>query len=206
MACVRRWWNPAAVHRRDVPDSFLTPPAVVPLVSSTAFARADTRELAERQEARHSDEEQRKRAWFRCRYTTVVVIPPPLTIVSPPGAPATVRPPLKPFVPLPSDPPSVSLLVQAVEMVLSSNVTAPVDAKSLPQLSVAPVFAVMLAVARIFPSNDVPVPRVAEQPTSQYTPSPEPEGSKTFTTELLAVVSELPIKENLKKHWRYRRD
>ena len=68
-------------------------------------------------------------------------------------------PPLNPLVPLPIEP-----TVQRVEIVLLFMVTVPVDAKTLPQLSLAPVFSVMLSSARIFPSNVVLLPRVAELP------------------------------------------
>ena len=46
--------------------------------------------------------------------------------------------------------------------------------KALPFRMVAVVLRVMLASARIFPSNAVPVPSVAELPTCQNTPSSEP--------------------------------
>jgi hypothetical protein len=49
---------------------------------------------------------------------------------------------------------------------LLSSVTAPVRAKRAPEL-VAPVFAVMLASARMFPLKLVVVPSVAELPTCQ---------------------------------------
>jgi hypothetical protein len=65
-------------------------------------------------------------------------------------------------------------------------------AKALPQPMVAPLFRVMLVYARMFPSNAVVVPRVAELPTCQNTF----ESVKLLlkiTEELLAVVSELPI-------------
>ncbi len=56
----------------------------------------------------------------------------------------------------------------------------------------APVVMVMLSSARIFPANAVPVPSVAELPTCQNTLQSEPP-LITFTVELLAVVSVLPI-------------
>jgi hypothetical protein len=69
---------------------------------------------------------------------TVAVIVPPgvgtLTVVTPPLVVVAVTPRLQP-----------------VEMVFISNVTAPVLAKALPQLSVAPVTILMLVDARIFP-------------------------------------------------------
>jgi hypothetical protein len=52
------------------------------------------------------------------------------------------------------------------ETTLVSIVTAPVRARALPEM-LAPVVRVMLASARIFPTNDVPVPSVAELPTFQ---------------------------------------
>ena len=54
-------------------------------------------------------------------------------------------------------------------MTLLSKVTAPFLAKALPQPMVAPLFRVMLVSARMFPWNDVVVPRVAELPTCQNT-------------------------------------
>ena len=48
---------------------------------------------------------------------------------------------------------------------LSSKVTAPLSAMTLPQLSEAPVFSVSLAKAMRVPSNAVVLPRVAELPT-----------------------------------------
>ena len=101
--------------------------------------------------------------------------------------------PLKPLLPkslrpVPKSPP----LVQSFEMVLVSIVTAPVFAMARPQMILAVVFRVMLWSARMFPANVVLVPRVAELPTSQYTPLfalP----FNTLTVEPLAVVSVLPI-------------
>src|ERR1039458_7411898 len=52
-------------------------------------------------------------------------------------------------------------------MVLPCSVTAPFCARALPQVMLALVFRVMLLSARIFPSNAVLVPRVAELPTCQ---------------------------------------
>ena len=73
-----------------------------------------------------------------------------------------------------------------------SSVTAPVRARALPDND-APVVRVMLANARMFPPNVVPVPRVAELPTCQNTlPQREPPFVMT-TDELLAVVRVLPI-------------
>ena len=48
------------------------------------------------------------------------------------------------------------------------EITAPVRAKALPDRLVL-VVRVMLASARIFPANEVPVPSVAELPTCQNT-------------------------------------
>ena len=74
-----------------------------------------------------------------------------------------------------------------------SSVTAPLSARALPA-RLAPVTKVMLADARIFPTNEVPDPRVAELPTCQNTlqPGPEPLLLKP-TDELDAVVRVLPI-------------
>ena len=65
-----------------------------------------------------------------------------------------------------SDPVASGVGTQRV-MVLVSIVTAPFRAKALPQLSVAPVFRVMLVSARMLPWNAVFVPSVAELPTTQ---------------------------------------
>ena len=81
-------------------------------------------------------------------------------------------------------------------MTLVSIVTAPVCAKALPFRMVAVVLRVMLVSARIFPSNEVLVPSVAELPTSQNTPSSAPPCEPkliTETDEPLAVVRVLPI-------------
>jgi hypothetical protein len=87
---------------------------------------------------------------------------------------------------------ATKLALQAVsETSLVSIVTAPFCAKALPD-TVAPVFKVMLVSARMFPTNEVVVPRVAELPTCQNRLQPEPP-SMTFTDELLAVVSVDPI-------------
>ena len=95
-------------------------------------------------------------------------------------------------VPPPPPPPPPLVLLQPPPMVLLSNVTAPFRAKALPQPMVAPVFRVMLVSARIFPWNEVVVPRVAELPTCQNTFESVKLLLKT-TDELLAVVSVLPI-------------
>jgi hypothetical protein len=79
----------------------------------------------------------------------------------------------------------------AIETVLLSSVTAPVCARALPD-KLAPVFKVMLVNARMFPMNEVVVPRVAELPTCQNTSQAEAP-LMGFTEELLAVVSVLPI-------------
>ena len=87
--------------------------------------------------------------------------------------------------------------LQPLEMVFSSSVTAPVDAKALPHPIVAPVSRVMLERARIFPWNAVVVPRVAEVPTFQNMPSFDPE-PVTFTLDPLAVVSVEPTRNTHK--------
>jgi hypothetical protein len=77
-------------------------------------------------------------------------------------------------------------------IVLVSSVTAPVLAKAAPQVIVAPVFRVMLVLARISPVNDEVVPRVAELPTLQNTLAPcAPLISET--TDALLVVSVLAM-------------
>src|ERR1700676_25622 len=74
---------------------------------------------------------------------------------------------------------------------LVSSVTAPVIASALPSVILAPVASVMLAWARILPSNMVPVPRVAELPTCQNIFGSA--GPTIVTAELDAVVRVLPI-------------
>src|ERR1700737_427600 len=76
---------------------------------------------------------------------------------------------------------------------LVSIVTAPLIAKALPTAILAPVVRVMLAKARIFPSNTVPVPRVAELPTCQNMLGSEPLAPSNVTAELDAVVRVEPI-------------
>lgn len=76
-------------------------------------------------------------------------------------------------------------------MLLVSIVTAPFRARALPS-TLAPVCREMLVRARIFPTNSVVVPRVAELPTCQNTLQAVPP-LITLTDELLAVVSVLPI-------------
>ena len=72
-----------------------------------------------------------------------------------------------------------------------SIVTAALRARALPD-TLAPVSRVMLAKARILPTNVVFVPMVAELPTRQNTLQSVPPLIIT-TDELLAVVSVLPI-------------
>jgi len=101
------------------------------------------------------------------------------------GAGAVTVPPLKPLV----------LTEQVSEMVLSpAKVTSPVDAKSLPQLSVTPVV-VMLVPARTFPKN-VPE-RVAELLISQNTPASAASKSPGVITTDPEEVSALPMKTQL---------
>ena len=88
----------------------------------------------------------------------------------------------KPDMPLPP--------VQNVTWVLSS-VTAPFRARTLP-ITLAPLFRVILVSATMLPSNEVPVPRVAELPVCQNTPQLEAL-LVSSTEEPLAVVSVLPI-------------
>ena len=79
------------------------------------------------------------------------------------------------------------------EAVFVSIVIAAVSATALPDVVVL-VVSVMLAIARMFPTNSVPVPRVAEVPTCQKTFDPQFGAVPTTTMdELLAVVSVLPI-------------
>ena len=137
---------------------------------------------------------------------------PPATGVMLPGGPPGVLggvmampplPPLKPLLlskllfPAAVTPPVVTrAFSQPVEMVLVSMVTSPMDAKALPQLSVAPVPKVMLAFARIFPANVAPAPIVAEPAfgITQNTLSFAPTFSKA-TVEPVSAVSELPIRK-----------
>jgi hypothetical protein len=79
----------------------------------------------------------------------------------------------------------------AIETELVSIVTAPLRAIALPD-TLAPVVKVTLASAKIFPTNAVVVPRVAELPTCQNTLQLLPP-LITLTEEALAVVSVLPI-------------
>ena len=74
---------------------------------------------------------------------------------------------------------------------LESSVTAPVRANARP-IRLVLVVTVMLANARIFPPNDVLVPRVAELPTCQKTLHSDPL-LMTETADPLAVVNVLPI-------------
>jgi hypothetical protein len=111
--------------------------------------------------------------------------PPPLTTTVPPPPDVTVRPPLKPLV----------LSEQVLEMVLSpAKVTSPVDAKSLPQVSVRPVV-VMLVLARTFPN--ITPERVAELPISQYTPASAASKRLGAIITTPEDVSELPMKTQL---------
>jgi len=80
---------------------------------------------------------------------------------------------------------------EAKEMLLVSNVTAPVRANALP-IMLTPVFTVILVSARIFPLNEVVVPSVAELPTCQNTLQGEALLIRT-TDDADAVVSVLPI-------------
>ena len=77
-------------------------------------------------------------------------------------------------------------------ILLELSVTAPLRAKALPQLMLAPVISVMLVSATMSPTNIVSAPSVAELPTRQNTlvPSPPP---ITLTLELLPVVRALPM-------------
>src|SRR3989442_4866514 len=77
------------------------------------------------------------------------------------------------------------------ETLLVSIVTAPLSAKALPD-TLAPVVREMLATARIFPVNAVPVPSVGELPTAQNTLVSRAPPLMT-TDELIAVVRVLPI-------------
>jgi hypothetical protein len=87
---------------------------------------------------------------------------------------------------------SVQTFSQLVgETRLLSRVTAPFRASALPA-RLTRVFKAMLVRARMFPTNSVSVPSVAELPTCQNTrhcPAP----LRMTTDELLAVVSALPI-------------
>src|ERR1700674_2107174 len=78
--------------------------------------------------------------------------------------------------------------------VLVSRVTAAVRANALP-FTFAPVVSVMLACARMFPTNVVPVPRVAELPTCQYrfVGQVVPPLLARTTDEAAAVISVLPV-------------
>ena len=77
-----------------------------------------------------------------------------------------------------------------METVFVSIVTAPTSAMRLPA-TVERAVAVMLVIARTFPTNFVLVPSVAELPTCQNTfePVQAAPASTTTTDALLAVVS-----------------
>src|SRR5437763_15361896 len=78
-------------------------------------------------------------------------------------------------------------------MVFESRVTAPLRARARPD-NPAPVVMVMLVSARMFPRNPLPVPRVAELPTTQFRFGGQGLLVLIRTTdEPLAVVSVLPI-------------
>ena len=82
--------------------------------------------------------------------------------------------------------------VQLSEMVLPIIVTAPVNAIARPHRIFAVLSRLMDKSAIILPANNVLEPRVAELPTSKYTPSVAfPFMIVIF--EALAVVSVLPI-------------
>jgi hypothetical protein len=87
------------------------------------------------------------------------VLPPP---PAPPPAPGPAIVSMPPPLPV-----TLDGQLDAV-MVLVSRFTAPVCASSLPWI-VADVFAVMVAKAMMVPTNRVPVPSVAEEPTCQNT-------------------------------------
>ncbi len=123
-------------------------------------------------------------------------------------------PPLKPLLPskkrLPAAVPLAvvtSMFSQPMERVFVSMVTLPVDAKALPQLSVAPVPKVMLVYARIFPANVAPASMVADPAgITQNTLSFDPTLLKA-TVEPTSAVSELPIrktKDALARFWKSR--
>ena len=73
-----------------------------------------------------------------------------------------------------------------------SSVTAPFRARIFP-LTPAFVFKVMLVSATMLPINEVPVPRVADDPTCQDTPPQFDVLLILWTREPLAVVRVLPI-------------
>ena len=86
-------------------------------------------------------------------------------------------PPLNPALPKSLRPLPLLKVEQLLEMALVSIVTAAFCAKALPHRICALLFIEMLSSARIFPANEVVLPRVAEPmpeppltPSSQYTP------------------------------------
>jgi hypothetical protein len=87
---------------------------------------------------------------------------------------------------------SEPLLQAATEITLVSSVTAPLSAMTRPVSIVALVFTETLVLAKIFPKNCVPVPRVAELPVWKYTLQGTPPLIMTID-ESLAVVSLLTI-------------
>src|ERR1700720_2781495 len=84
----------------------------------------------------------------------------------PPPEPPLKLPPLKPLLPWSLTPlPRLPRPEQLLEIELPIIVTAPVSAIALPQRILAELSRLTLASARIFPSNNVPEPSVAELPT-----------------------------------------
>ena len=77
-------------------------------------------------------------------------------------------PPLKPRLPKSVRPvPKLPPPPQEFETAFESAVTAPLSPIARPQMMAALVSSVMLWSAKIFPANVVPVPSIAELPTSQ---------------------------------------
>src|ERR1700722_15749751 len=124
----------------------------------------------------------------RARRTPIATVAtPPNTIASPRPGRIDVTAPVS------------GVLTDAVRQVpagrlmsLVCNVTAPLRASTRPAATFAPVVRVMLVRAMRFPWNRVAVPSVADEPTCQNTwHACAPLVRRT--TELLAVVSVLPI-------------
>ena len=86
---------------------------------------------------------------------------------------------------------AVGAMMQQFVMTFESSVTAPLRARSRPQIR-AVVVSVIEVSARMFPWKAVAVPRVADEPICQNTPQPTPPFVK-MTLDPEAVVSVVPI-------------
>ena len=107
-----------------------------------------------------------------------------------PGVTDDAVPPLPP--PLPP-PPVFGVRHPAPVMVLLSRVTPPVCARARPSRA-APVCSWMLVLARIFPSNTVPIPSVAELTSRHHTLQGSPPTTLALPElEVMSVAADLKI-------------